>query len=46
MIELLKDPRSYCLRERLSRETETTRSLLLKSMNKEDSLKIEFDIGI
>jgi hypothetical protein len=47
LIEILKEKGSYCLRERMSRESDIVRGMLSKSMtNQDEANKIDFDLGI
>lgn len=46
MIQILKDPNSFCLRERLSRETDLIRGFLNKGQNIEVPFNLDFELGI
>ena len=46
ILEIMKEPNSYCLRERLTRETADLRKMIERSMKLEESLNLDYDLAI
>lgn len=46
IVDIIKEPNSYCLRERICRETEYLRQFLLKNRMDELPLSQEFELAI